>query len=75
MTEPDTVPKVALDLAMAQAETYRNLLYTVTPTLVGGIIFLFLRLQGFGEKCNTALVQIVEVVRANTEELRRGRKE
>jgi hypothetical protein len=72
---PDTVPRESYELAIAQAETYRNLLYTVTPALVAGIIFLFLRLQAFGEKCAIALVQVTDAVQSLTEELRRGRKE
>lgn len=52
---PPTVPREAFEMALAQADQWKAVLYTVTPALVGGIIFLFLRLQAFGERVLTAI--------------------
>ena len=58
------VSKEAFEMALAQADTYRNLLYTVTPALVAGMVFLFLRLQAFGERCAVALEKVGSIVEA-----------
>ena len=63
MNEPATVSKEAFDLAMAQTEQWKALLYIVTPALTTGLVVLFLRLQANTERVLVALSNNTEALK------------
>lgn len=68
------VSREAYQLALDNAASYKAMLYGVTGALVSALVVLFLRLQGFGEKCVAALINNTEALKDLKEGLNRGKE-